>query len=89
MGFHPAILYFLILPLVIVVIVVGIANWSTNGAVDGDSDKDYCLEREWWDCKDAGINNQCGNNEYCDAGAKNCKTLKANCASCGGINSFV
>lgn len=59
-----------------------VSSGSTSWDVDGDSDKDYCLNSGWWDCKNAGINNQCGGNQYCDAGAKDCKNLKTNCASC-------
>jgi len=29
-------------------------------SVDGDSDHDYCLNKKWWDCGNAGDTTGCG-----------------------------
>lgn len=38
--------------------------------IDGDSDNDYCLNGEWWDCK---TDSQCPSNQWCNTGTKDCE----------------
>jgi len=49
--------------------VTGSSCWNSGSYhmdIDQDSDQDYCLDNDWYDCGNEGETTGCGNGEICD-----------------------